>query len=88
MLAEASVNIMTGARVLEFGNGSIIVDNSKGKEDIETDSITTAAGFKPNTRLMEVLKETQLSVHAVGDCVTPRNIKSAIWEGFRLALRI
>jgi 2-enoate reductase len=88
MLTEACVNIMTGTHVLEISNGNMIVGNSEGEENLETDSITIAAGFIPNNQLMDVLKETQHSINAIGDCVAPRNIKSAIWEGFRLALRI
>ena len=88
MLTEASVTVMTGTQILEVIDGGLIIENSKGRQDIETDSITLAVGFKPNALLTDGLKKNRLSVNAIGDCVAPRNVKSAIWEAFRLARRI
>jgi 2-enoate reductase len=88
MLTETSITVMTGTQVLEVIDGGLIIENLKGRQNIETDSITLAVGFKSNTQLTDVLKKTRLSVNAIGDCVASRNVKNAIWEAFRLAIRI
>jgi NADPH-dependent 2,4-dienoyl-CoA reductase/sulfur reductase-like enzyme len=88
MLAEAAVTIKAGTNVREITEGGVTVENSGGYEDIGAETVVTAIGLEPNTNVMDGLKDAEVSVNAIGDCVTPRNIKGAIWEGFRLALKI
>lgn len=88
MLKEAGVRTMTGVEVLEVFRDCVLVGNSEGNYQIDADTVVIATGLKPNKRLSDALKEAPFSVHAIGDCVAPRNIQSAIWEGFRLSIRI
>ena len=88
MLTEANVTIMTGVQSMELENGGVIVGNLGEEKYIKADSVITATGLRPNTNLIDALKDVGISFSAIGDCVAPRNIMSAIWEGFRLARRI
>ena len=38
--------------------------------------------MKPNDELYLALSETGLNVHRVGDCVAPRKLDHAIYEGY------
>jgi 2-enoate reductase len=88
MLTKANVTIMTGVKGWEATDRGIIVENLEGKEVIEADTIAIAVGLKPETSLIDSLKGALPSIHAIGDCIEPRKIQSAIWEAFRVALRI
>jgi 2-enoate reductase len=88
MLSKAKVTIMTGTKPVEITDKGIIIENSKGKETLAADTIAIAEGLKPDTKLIDSLKDAHFSIHAIGDCVSPRKIQSAIWEAFRVALRI
>jgi hypothetical protein len=54
-----------------------------GEEEtaIEGDTIVLT-GVKPNDELYLALSETGLNVHRVGDCVAPRKLDHAIYEGY------
>jgi 2-enoate reductase len=41
-----------------------------------------ATGLKPENKLYESLVSEIADLYAVGDCVEPRNILDAIWDGF------
>jgi len=88
MLTKAGVSIVTGVKILEITDKGIRIENSGGKEVLEADTIAVAMGLKPEANLVDKLKDAHFPVHAIGDCVQPRKIQNAIWEGFRLALRI
>jgi 2-enoate reductase len=88
LLSELSVAIRKGTRLLEVGRAGIVVKNAGGKEEIEADTVVLAVGLRPVTELIDALKGTFYPVHAIGDCVSPRRIKGAVWDAFRLAQRI
>jgi 2-enoate reductase len=88
MLAEANVTIMRSVRILEITDKGIAIENLKGKKLVEADTIVMAAGLKPENTLIDRLKTVHFPIHCIGDCTTPRRIQGAIWEGFKLGLRI
>jgi hypothetical protein len=47
--------------------------------------VVLAVGLTPNSDLEEALKGEPFEIHAIGDCVKPRKVIDAIWEGFRVA---
>jgi len=88
LLTEAGVEVHSGTRVVEITATSVVAETGDARLEVAAESIVAAAGMKSNTVLIEGLKDSQLAVHAVGDCVVPRNVMGAIWQGFRLAARI
>ena len=48
---------------------------------IEADTVVLT-GVKPNDELYLALSETGLNLHRVGDCVAPRKLDHAIYEGY------
>jgi hypothetical protein len=45
------------------------------------DTVVWAEGYKANDELYFQLKDQFPSVRRIGDCVTPRSLEFAIWEG-------
>lgn len=86
LLADADVNILTETKCLEITDNSITIADKYGKRStLEADTVVLAVGLKSNERLLEALKDKIPEVYAIGDCVEPRKVINAIWEGFRTA---
>lgn len=86
MLTEAKVKIFAGAKVTEITDKGIKIDDGDGKQStLEADTVVLALGMKPRNGLLEALNDRVPEVYAIGDCVEPRKVKDAIWEGFRTA---
>ena len=86
LLADADVNILTETKCLEIRDNGITITDKYGKRStLEADTVVLAVGLKSNERLLEALKDKIPEVYAIGDCVEPRKVINAIWEGFRTA---
>jgi len=86
LLADANVKIFTDTNILEITDKGVAIADKGGRKSIlEADRVVFALGFKPDTRLLEALKDEVPEVYAIGDCVEPRKVMNAIWEGFRTA---
>jgi len=86
LLAGASVRILTETSVSEIMGDSIVMADKYGKRSkLESDTVVLAVGLESNSELEEALKEKLPEVYAIGDCVKPRKLINAIWEGFRFA---
>jgi len=91
LLADAEVKILTDTSILEItGQGVVIADREREDEKsiLPADTVMLALGLKPERELLEALNDGAIEVYAIGDCVEPRKVMDAIWEGFRTALRI
>jgi 2-enoate reductase len=86
LFAETNVKILTGITVLEITDAGVSIAAKDGKRStIEADTVILACGFKPNGKLIEAIKDKVPEVYAIGDCVEPRKVMNAIWEGFQTA---
>jgi len=86
LLDDTNVRILTGANPLEITDeGVTITDKDSKRSTLKADTVVLAKGFKPNRKLEEVLKDKVPEIYVIGDCVEPRKVMDAIWEGFRFA---
>ena len=86
LLADADVKIFTNTNILEItGEGVAIADEQGKRSTLECDTVVLALGFRPDGGLFQDLEGKVPEVYAVGDCVEPRKVMNAIWEGFRIA---
>ncbi len=84
-LAAYSVKIISQATIEEITDKGIIVSNKEGtRHNIDADSVVLAIGHTANKELAEALEGVVPKVYAVGDCVEPRGIMHAIWDGFHV----
>ncbi|HLA81523.1 MAG TPA: FAD-dependent oxidoreductase, partial [Thermoleophilia bacterium] len=83
LLAQAGVEIRTGARVIAVSDEGITVDEvTGGRTEIAADTVVLALGMTPRSATVDALKGCAPRVIAVGDCVKPRLLIDAIREGF------
>ena len=85
----SSAKILTETAVLEINDKGVIIENENDKNKILTgDTVIIAVGFRSRKELFESLKNKCSETYIIGDCVKPRKIINAIWEGFRIARMI
>lgn len=87
-LMELKVPVYTNSPVLEITENGLYFAWGTDKEFLAADSIVLAVGLEPEGKLEEELKGIVPEIHAVGDCVEPRNALDAINEGAEIAYGI
>jgi len=86
LLADMDVQILTETKFLEITDKGIAIADKYGKRStLEADTIVLAMGLRSNEGLLDALRDKVPEVYAIGDCVEPRKVINAIWEGFRIA---
>jgi 2-enoate reductase len=87
LLDDYGVSIVTEAHTQRIRDGEVDFTNRNGDEKtLKTDTVVIAIGLKvADEAFVETLEATLPEVHVIGDCVKPRKILSAIWEGYRRA---
>jgi NADPH-dependent 2,4-dienoyl-CoA reductase/sulfur reductase-like enzyme len=87
-LLERGVVLSPQSEVDEIGDHCVVVRNMFSQETrtIEgVDSIVLATSHVPNDELYFALKGKVDLLYRIGDCVHPRDVASAIWEGNQIA---
>jgi 2,4-dienoyl-CoA reductase-like NADH-dependent reductase (Old Yellow Enzyme family)/thioredoxin reductase len=88
-LRKNRVTTLTGVTYEEITDkGLVITDREGRRQNIEADTIVLATGANPNTQLAAELKHLNVSLHLIGDCVTPAKIADAIRDGARVGREI
>jgi 2,4-dienoyl-CoA reductase-like NADH-dependent reductase (Old Yellow Enzyme family)/thioredoxin reductase len=88
-LLEKNVEIITSAKVVEFGDDFVSYEaDGEIKTITNVDSVVMGMGTKPNTALKELLKQIDIESYSVGDVNEPRQAGHAIEEAARVALKI
>ncbi len=81
-LKERNVRIMTECRLKRVDPKGVLIENKDGREVfIEAEKIVSAVGTRPDNRLYEQIKDMDIEIHRIGDCLEPRSAKAAIYEG-------
>ena len=87
LLDDSKVTILDKTNVLRITERGVDVADKNGEKSfLPADTIIIARGMKPvDGKLVGILQEKLPEVYAIGDCVKPREVMSAIWEGYRKA---
>ncbi len=86
LLGDGDVKILSETRVLEITErGVIISDSHHQRSTLTADTIVLALGLKSKNELSETSRNKVPEVYSMGDCLEPRKVINAIWEGFRIA---
>ncbi|SHI10162.1 2,4-dienoyl-CoA reductase [Sporobacter termitidis DSM 10068] len=72
-----NMTIRTSTKALEINDNGIAVEGPDGVQTIGADTIIYAVGQRPLREEAQALAAAAPEFHALGDCVTPRNIFSA-----------
>ncbi|MBI5526335.1 MAG: FAD-dependent oxidoreductase [Deltaproteobacteria bacterium] len=81
-LKRLGVAIMVSARLKAVHPDRVEVEVDGAVKEIPATTVIIAAGARPNADLFEKCKGVFAEVHLVGDASSPRNITTAIREGF------
>ena len=89
-LNEKKVKILTDSIIFEIKEGEISIMNAKSnrRENIKAENVVLSLGARANDKLFKELKGKVKELYAIGDCVKPRKIIDAIYEGFHIAREI
>lgn len=86
LLADAQTTVMTNHRVIEVTERGLSVCDCTGQRStLEVESVILAAGYVADHGLFESIKNDVPLVSEIGDCLKPRKLIDAIWEGFGAA---
>jgi 2,4-dienoyl-CoA reductase-like NADH-dependent reductase (Old Yellow Enzyme family)/thioredoxin reductase len=86
-LSKLGVTALVDITYEEIVENGIIIKDREGKSRlIEADNIIVAAGYLPNTDLLEVVSKNypDIQVINIGDSLDPRGIQEAIYEGHQI----
>jgi pyruvate/2-oxoglutarate dehydrogenase complex dihydrolipoamide dehydrogenase (E3) component len=85
-LLEKGVVLTPLTGVKEILKGEVVVYNvyTKAERRVPVDTVVIASGRRSVTDLYVALKGKIRELHRVGDCLAPRKIDSAIYEGYQL----
>lgn len=85
MLKDSGVRTITNTKLLEITSDGAVLSSEIPQEALSVDTIILALGFRPTRELAESLQGQVPELHTIGDCVQPRRILDAIWEGYRVS---
>lgn len=66
----------------------VLTDKEKKEEQVEVDVVVFSTGVAPLNDLKKELEGKVAEFFAIGDCVRPRKIIDAVYEGFQAALSL
>ena len=85
MLDDNHVKILMNHRIMKITETGV----DSAHQHFDADTIVLAVGMKSNNEIpLESLADKIPEVYTIGDCVRPRHVMSAIWEGYRTAYLI
>jgi 2-enoate reductase len=90
-LMKAGIQIHTQKLLQEVtDDGVLMLDLARlgEKLSLKGDNVIIMGGLQPDAALYQALKDQGLAVYAIGDCIQPRGIHEAIYEGHLAARSI
>ncbi len=88
LLPFNNVKIMTGAKVKEYKDGVLTVENAEGNTQINCDSVILSVGYKEENSLYHEVEFDVPEIYLLGDAKKVSNIMYAIWDAFEVANHI
>ena len=88
-LADLNVNLLTSSKVIEIEKGSVSYEREGIKNRIDSvDTIVFSTGLEAERGIVSLIEKSKFEFFVIGDARNPKNISSAIWEGFEVASKI
>lgn len=88
LLDREGVQIITNASAQEITEEGVVIDRNLKRTLISCDTAVLATGLKPEKKLYEYLAGEVADLYAIGDCVEPRKVLNAVWDGFTIGCAI
>ncbi|MEM2205425.1 MAG: FAD-dependent oxidoreductase [Candidatus Hadarchaeales archaeon] len=87
-LKKGGVRIFTSTKVKEIRPEGVVATRGEVEEVFPADSVVLAVGSRPNSGLVEELRDKVEELYLVGDCLQPRKALDAIHEGWEVGLKL
>ena len=88
-LAKLDVEIHTNSTCKKVDENGVTCELPDGSEKVlQGDSILCGLGLKPNTAVVDELRDCAPQFYAIGNCVKPDTITYAVYQGYHAALDI
>lgn len=92
-LAKKGVKILTGTTIDKVEIGTLTIQwNGSKREIVFEEPLIIATGAEANLDLYESLKKTEalknIDLHVIGDSLSPRLLREAIFEGYKTSQKI
>jgi 2-enoate reductase len=88
LMKEHGVELLLETRVSKLGPEKVFVTTPEGEKVYDADLLVLAVGSEPVNRLSKIAEKFVEEVYVVGDSLSPRMIKDAIWEAFKQARNV
>lgn len=86
MLDRWQIRVLTNTSMQAVTENAVMTRSKDGAlEEIPAALVVIAVGLTPRVELLTALTDKLPRMHAIGDCVAPRSVFDAFWEGYRLA---
>ncbi len=88
-IIDHGVRIILKGKAKKIEKNRVIYAEQEGAESsIDADFFILATGAVSENRILKIMEGENSDVYGIGDCVKPRDIYNATWEGATAALRI
>ncbi len=85
-LRKRNVRILTNCKLETIAVDGVVLKSSDGsKSFLKTDTVIVSVGMKSENGLLGELAGVVDEVYAIGDCVSPRKVKDAVWDAYKTA---
>lgn len=88
LLPFHNVEIMTGAKVKGYENGTLSVETAEGMKELACDSVILSVGYNEENSLYHEVEFEVPEIYLLGDAKKVANIMYAIWDAFEVANHI
>jgi len=89
LLHQNGVSFVLESKLVEItGKGVVVADKQSIRYEIAGDTVVIALGFRSRRNFAEKIINLAREVYEVGDCVSPRNLISAVHDAFNIAVEI
>jgi pyruvate/2-oxoglutarate dehydrogenase complex dihydrolipoamide dehydrogenase (E3) component len=80
-LREQGATILTNTKAIRFEGGGLVVETPEGSRTLTGfQAVVISAGSRPNTELVETVKQAVKEFHVIGDAAEPRELMHALLD--------
>jgi hypothetical protein len=90
-LARLHVDIVPSVRIYGAADDSVYFESAIGADPVVIEDVAAlvlAQGHVSVDGLSEELRDEDVELHLIGDCLAPRTVEEAVLEGLQLATRL
>jgi len=79
---ELGVKLLLDSKIIGIGDEQIEIERGGSNVAVQADAVILALGYESNNDLAKELEGSANELYVVGDCLSPRKVIDAVWEGF------